>query len=448
MRLETAHGTYVVIGENNKILHLPEPTDQYFPSVWSVAPPPTPAPGLREVEIGEGPLAPSTMVVLEDGFVAFRRDQVYLCAVPAVAELRFEPGQVGPWERFAISEMDGAVVRQPVVSHAIPDAPWIKKHGIDFIAASTPSCGQMPITIAGSTSGVPISYLEIEPYGRFGNNIYQIINAYWMSKSLKFRTIVLNRFDFISESVGHGVEIRLAKNFKNFQKLGLRGHFFGPNGFEEIFRTTNQSKNELRRVINMLGATYSNLTARARKKKSIAMHFRSGDVFTGVGHIFYVQPPASYYIKCFNHANQKDNYDLIELVYEDRKNPAIEIVEGALAARGIAFASRSATVEDDICRLLSADCIISSCGSFCEGISYLSKYLKKYYCFRTPSSQEFWHPFSQCWTASLISVKGADLYICDEFEPGYISPRSWSNSVEQRDAIRLFPENRLRIYRY
>jgi hypothetical protein len=447
MKLKTCHGTYVVVGKAGELLHLPAPADKDFKTVWSEGPPPEPAPGLYEVEIVTGPLAPSTMEVLADGFVAIRRDELYLCAVPGLSELRFEAQLVGPWERLAITGLDGNFVSQTVQSHVNPDAQWFETHGVDFAVASRPAGGQA-FTIWGSDPNRTISYIGIQPAGRFGNNLYQIINAYWLAKSLNLETLVLSKFDFVSENTSYGVDIKPASNFRNFKALGLRGNFFVPSGFEKFFRLGLRSDEELLRVIKMLGATYKTLVEGASSKRSIALHFRSGDIFIDSGHPFYVQPPASYYLKCFDHAQESATYDIVELIYEDRKNPAIEIVENALSARGIEFESRATSLEGDINRLLSADCIISSFGTFAEAAGLISKYLKSYYCFRSPSSQEFWHPFSQTWVASLMSIKDVDLYICDEIEPIYMTPRSWSNSEAQNELIRSYSQNYLRLYKY
>jgi hypothetical protein len=113
MRLKTSHRTYVVVDQNGEILHFPTPSDQAFKSVLSAASPPFPAPGSREAAITEGPLAPSTLVVLPNGFFAFRRDGLYLCADPAISELRFDREEPGPWESFAIETSAGREVRYP-----------------------------------------------------------------------------------------------------------------------------------------------------------------------------------------------------------------------------------------------------------------------------------------------------------------------------------------------
>jgi hypothetical protein len=183
MILSTCHGTYAVAGQDGQLMHLSDRMAEDFHSVLSGAPLPTPASGLREVEIIQGPLAPSTMVVLEDGLVAFHRNHVYLCAVPGRPELYFEAKLVGPWERFTITERDGTVVPQNVEAKPTLNAAWFEKHGIDVSIASKPSLGQT-FSISGTVPQEQISYIYLEPAGRFGNNVFQLINAYWLAKSL------------------------------------------------------------------------------------------------------------------------------------------------------------------------------------------------------------------------------------------------------------------------
>jgi hypothetical protein len=118
MKLRTIHGAYVVSRGDGDLLHLPEPLTKDVKSVWDGAPPPAVAPGAVEAAISHGALAPSTMVLLPDGLVAFRRDGLYLCADPSHAVLRFDRPVAGPWERFAIENADGTWVR------LTPRGPW------------------------------------------------------------------------------------------------------------------------------------------------------------------------------------------------------------------------------------------------------------------------------------------------------------------------------------
>jgi hypothetical protein len=121
MRLRTGHGAYVVAREDGALLHLPEPFDQHVQSVWDAAALPLPSPGRVESAVTQGPLAPSVLVVLPDGRVAFRREHLYLCADPAISELRFDRANLGPWERFAIETTEGTTF--PLGSAALSPQP-------------------------------------------------------------------------------------------------------------------------------------------------------------------------------------------------------------------------------------------------------------------------------------------------------------------------------------
>jgi hypothetical protein len=323
-------------------------------------------------------------------------------------------------------------------------------HSIDLNLASRPAVGQEPINIEYISDDRlgPVSYITVHRYGRFGNNTYQIVNAFCAAKALRIPQVFLRSFDFVEETSFSNVQLKSAKSLPDKSKSGLVGSFYAPYGFESIFKIAKYNDDNFSQIVNMIRNTYRGIISKAIAKQSIVLHFRSGDVFNSAPHHWYVQPPASYYMKCFDHACENSVYDLVELVYEDRSNPAIEIVENELASRRIAFESRSTTVGGDLVRLLSADCIISSYGTFCEAAGILSKYLKNYYCFRDPSSQNDLRPFSQCWTAILLLVGGLNLYVCDDFNFDYIRPRFWQNSEEQQSAIRLFPESALRIYGY
>jgi hypothetical protein len=129
MRLKTSHGTYVVTGQNGELLHLPERLGKDSESVWNVAPPPVLASGLMEAAVTEGPLAPSILVVLADGLVAFRRNGLYLCADPAFPDVRFDRAHVREWECFVIEMIDGTVFRpssgDPIAQSVSPSRPTL-----------------------------------------------------------------------------------------------------------------------------------------------------------------------------------------------------------------------------------------------------------------------------------------------------------------------------------
>lgn len=112
----------MVANQEGELLHLPEPLDRDFKSVWDGSPPPVPAPGSMEAAITDGPLASSTLIVLADGLVAFRRSGMYLCADPAYSEVRFDRFHVAEWECFAIETADGVPVR-PVSGEASVASP-------------------------------------------------------------------------------------------------------------------------------------------------------------------------------------------------------------------------------------------------------------------------------------------------------------------------------------
>jgi len=323
-------------------------------------------------------------------------------------------------------------------------------YAIDLLQASTSSVAQIPITFESDSSNIdgPISFLGVTPYGRFGNNIYQVINAFCIARALNIPVVLFDGFDFGAENTSAGIELKFDTNFQGELKCGLRGQFYAPHGFESIFKPQMRGEKELENICHMLASTYRDIIHKSIRKKSIAMHFRGGDVFVEAPHHFYVQPPASYYIKCFDHACKNAAYDAVELVYEDRKNPAIEVVENNLIERGIAFNSRSSTVAGDVSRLLSADCIISSYGTFCEGAAWLSRNLKAYYCFRGSVNQDTLHPFSQTWVPEMMSARNMGFYICDDFDLTYINPKSWRNSDDQQEMIRYFSSDFLRIYKY
>ena len=85
------------------------------------------------------------------------------------------------------------------------------------------------------------------------------------------------------------------------------------------------------------------------------MHFRGGDIFLPGGtHPWYVQPPASFYVKALKFAMAELGVTSAHLVFQDRTNPCVGIVENYLATQGVAFISQSSSLLEDVATLLGA----------------------------------------------------------------------------------------------
>jgi len=73
----------------------------------------------------------------------------------------------------------------------------------------------------------------------------------------------------------------------------------------------------------------------------IVLHFRAGDIFADIPDWIphpYVMPSASFYTGAVEYARAELGDDEALIVYEDRGNPAIAVVEEYLLQRSVPFA--------------------------------------------------------------------------------------------------------------
>lgn len=322
---------------------------------------------------------------------------------------------------------------------------------IDFDAASQPAIGQHPTSIIRRNTDDTIKSVRIvAPFGRFGNNFIQAANALLICKQLGILNAEFCLFGErqpVSFDV-HGIKVSCQHAFPESASAVIQGSFYAPYGFESLFVELAQSEVDpiLRALANFLNP---HDTAKSASSESVlAVHFRSGDIFSLTSPVSpsYVQPPYAYYVRAIKDACESNKFSRIDLIYEDRLNPAIAMVEKYLQELNVNFISQSSTLQDDIQRMMTADCIISSVSTFSETIALMSRKIKRYYSFREHSSQSEFHPFLQSKTADILKYRGVRCKLIDDMTKTYTAKWQWVNSEGQRDFIRRFTETNLRIY--
>lgn len=324
------------------------------------------------------------------------------------------------------------------------------RYGVDLGLAGQERLWQQPVVLHPDRSRrpLPVAQLTAQVYGRFGNNVFQTLNALVIATRLRIPVVSLCGLA-MHQPMPHdqslGLEVVIDQPAPQ-RGSNLVGNFYAPYGFERLF--TSVGLTDLADLLaRSAGHLWGDLIGKSVRSQSLVLHFRGGDIFrAGEVHRWYVQPPASYYLAALDHAVRSRTFDSIELVYEDRSNPAIEVVEAGLDDRGLAFASRSSTLGADLNRVFSATCIISSYGTFCEAVGLLSRHLESYYSFRSVSSQVDLHPFTQMALLPLLRSKGVRCVLCDDIAYEYTLPKTWMNDDAQRSAIRTYPAHHLRLY--
>lgn len=330
---------------------------------------------------------------------------------------------------------------------------FLKAYSISEKIAKAAWYWQKPITIStpanGSFNNRVQSVRIHEVYNRFGNNFFQVMNALVICSALECHQLQVPQFQFLKPlpvQIGDVVLTNILPDLRD-QSI-LNGTFNIPLGFERFFETFDATK--LAALASLLAERFFEnvIIQTTEKKRTLALHFRGGDNFNPPGyppHKWYVQPPASYYIKAAEHVTAQYPIDHIELVYEDRTNPALEIVEEYLSRRNYPFTSAGGDVATDIRRLSSANYIVASYGTFTETIALLSRCVNAYYGFRSHSTQHDVAPFTQSKIGETLRIRGVKTILIKDANASYIAPKSWENTPAQRAMIRNFPESNLSI---
>jgi hypothetical protein len=176
------------------------------------------------------------------------------------------------------------------------------------------------------------------------------------------------------------------------------------------------------------------------------MSFRGGDVFAGdPPNPWYVQPPASYYMQAVAMARAELGVQRVTLVYEDRSNPAVAIVEDRLAADGVPFTRQSASLIEDLGCLAGARHLVVPHSTLGEAAALLSDHIETYVGFRSFESHAHLHQRPQPLLLGVLRQKGVRAVLIADTADDYIPARSWDASPAQRAMIGTYPMANLRL---
>ena len=274
-----------------------------------------------------------------------------------------------------------------------------------------------------------VEVLRVTKWGRFGNALRQLHNAIYVAEIVNARTIEFSqKHPFLSGNSAGQISLEWESNHSSAPTL--TGNFSSL----DTFRCSVDSRDKARIFadhIRPLVKPELRVPDPRLRDDDLVLHFRAGDVFTGEVHCpLYGQPPLSYYLS----AVEREQPSRVWLVFEDRNNPCIDAVEGALRARGVDVVTQSGTLVEDLRFLLSARCIVAGRGTFLRMTSHLSERLRRIYLFEEGSS-------SLC-EMGVDVVKAVDAD--GEFKSKVLS-NNWTNSLEQRALILSYCSQKLTL---
>jgi hypothetical protein len=302
--------------------------------------------------------------------------------------------------------------------------------------------GKLPVTANGKSGAYrllksgplflqprpQIRALRISRWRRFGNSIIQVRNAFCVAEALGMKTVCFpRRHPFLAgKRVG---KFKLNWGEATVASPTLEGEFFYLHAFR-----LQPSAGEIARIFSELIRPLLVTQVRHRdpriKRDDLVLHFRAGDIFKKP-HPVYGQPPASYYLK----AVDREQPARVWLVYEDRSNPCIEVVENALRAKGIEVLLQSSSLAEDLRLMMSARTLVAGRGSFAYMLAHLSSRLRRVYFFEahhTRSLREL--------GIKVVIGKDAD----GEFKTTLLKD-NWIGSPEQHALMLSYPADKLRF---
>ena len=326
--------------------------------------------------------------------------------------------------------------------------------GIDIAKLPLPNFEQMPSSIS-EAAAEDVDFVQVklyiqEQYGRFGNNIYQILHAIIIARFLKLDLIEC-KFIFRSPDGESHIFDNIVMKFgidMNSSPPAIKATLFYPYGFEICFDALNY--NTIKKDAERLGRLFFDPPAAnpVGNKKKIAFHFRAGDIFSdgGTVHPLYVQPPLSYYILALDHICETLTDFEAYVVFEDKRNPVIEKFIFILGERGIPYVLQSSNLENDAYAIATAHCIVSSFSTFCEALALMNENIRRWYAFRTVTAHgDEMQPFVPNRFSEILQSDAVEIFVIEDRSGHYIAPKSWNSSAEQIEKMQSYPISSLNV---
>lgn len=295
-----------------------------------------------------------------------------------------------------------------------------------------------------------VEVLRLERLGRFGNIVFQLLNATLLARHLGCTTIEMFPFEGgPPPAIIDGLTFCYApeENASSARRPTLVGHFYETYHFGTLIRDipAREIWVVIKHVMHPLFRQIRNNPTRL-SPQTLVIHFRSGDVFGAPPvHPLYVQPPASYYEMAIRHTLDSMGVRNVVLVFEDRANPAIAVTERFLQSYGVPFRAQSSHFVDDLACLLGAHHLVASFGTLCEAVALLSAKLQTFVAFRVLDAQEHLHGRARSLFPALLNQRGATTLLVEDVDGGYIPRLDWRRSPDQLDLMVNYPIEHLAL---
>lgn len=283
----------------------------------------------------------------------------------------------------------------------------------------------------------PLAGLAVEWYGRFGNNVLQILRAAALAERLGLGEITLPPHGQLRPTTQPGSPAFVAAATAA-PRLRLKGRFYFPELMPDLAsRLTAAGLRDLaqRHARPLLDPT---LWSAPAAEDELVIHLRGGDIFRSERppHPDYVQPPLAFHRRCVEDALAR-GFTRFRLVSEDRRNPCVDALAAWLDARGLPCVVQCDSFERDLATLLGARALVASNSSLLGVVALLSDRLRLFYSFDAAGQVLPSLPPSAVFAWGVTAISQADQ------AGGYIKAGQWENSAAQRALMLSYPESAL-----
>ena len=272
--------------------------------------------------------------------------------------------------------------------------------------------------------------LIIEPVGRLGNFVTQLVNAsrigsifdqqkikIFFRKPSKMRKPRLNR-SLTIQADGHRIRSLESKTMVWKSNFMQSDELFLPTSEQQL----NQIRTFVRKDFEIEGP-------RTYPENVLVIHIRGGDIFAENPNKDYGQPPFAFYKRVISESIEVKR---VVVVSEDNLNPCVEKILEHCTMLGLACTHRGHRLSSAISEISRAKRIVTSNGTFVAAICFLYPMKRTVYSFENSSSE-------------LFGADSTRLVVRDK-SGSYaksVLQRNWANSAGQRSLMLTYAEENL-----
>ena len=289
-----------------------------------------------------------------------------------------------------------------------------------------------------SAPGSTIAGLRIVPFGRFGNRVFQLINAIALARRIGSRFVKVPSHDQVSLPAPVTAEgLTFLPEDADWPEPGIffAGTFFFADDLSPVLDDLGAQERQdiIRDIIRPHFLQKLPPVAAAGPEDDLTIHIRSGDIFSGGSEpAGYTQPPLSFYTLLISRLWAEGEINHVTLVFEDRANPCVDALIHFLVQGNIAHRLQSASLAEDLAVLLKARRLVFGYGTFGILVAMLSSAVSTVYCFETLNERDF----------KEIPSIGSVVVVRDR-AGGYTKAGEWQNTIAQRMLMLEYPEKSL-----